>query len=159
MWSHVTLQAANYSCVSIQGTSRTLAEMCAAQPHRSILVDRAETVLHHHYGGRQFWAARRSMRFARHLVEEAAALRRDLLASEDEEDGTRYTDDWRDMKVKAGSARGGPYLAVHLRRRDFVSGRPRSVPSLEAAARAISATLRELGLETVYLATDAPDRD
>ncbi|KAF0289220.1 GDP-fucose protein O-fucosyltransferase 2 [Amphibalanus amphitrite] len=159
MWSHVTLQAANYSCVSIQGTSSTLAEMCAAQPHRSILVDRAETVLHHHYGGRQFWSARRSMRFARHLVEEAAALRRDLLASEDEEDGTRYTDDWRDMKVKAGSARGGPYLAVHLRRRDFVSGRPRSVPSLETAARAISATLRELGLETVYLATDAPDRE
>ena len=60
--------------------------------------------------------------------------------------------------MKSGSARGGPYLAVHLRRRDFVSGRSRSVPSLEAAARAIAAALESLGLDTVYLATDAPDK-
>ena len=149
----------NYSCVSIQGTSETLAELCAVQPHRSVLVERAEAVLHHHYGGGQFWAARRSMRFARHLVQEAAELRRTLLHSEDAADGTSYTDDWRQMKVKSGSARGGPYLAVHLRRRDFVSSRAATVPSLETAARAISAALKRLGLDTVYLATDAPAKE
>ncbi|XP_037077855.1 GDP-fucose protein O-fucosyltransferase 2-like [Pollicipes pollicipes] len=156
MWGEVTLRVAYFSCVSIQGTSETLADMVGSMPHRSVLVDRAEAVLHRHYGSADFWAVRRSMRFARHLVEEAAALRRDLLRSDDVTDRTEYSDDWRQMKAVPGSARGGPYLAVHLRRRDFVSGRARTVPSLAAAARAISAALGRLRLDTVFLATDAP---
>ena len=35
VWGGVTLEAANHSCVSIQGTSETLADLCSGQPHRS----------------------------------------------------------------------------------------------------------------------------
>ncbi|XP_037076972.1 GDP-fucose protein O-fucosyltransferase 2-like [Pollicipes pollicipes] len=155
MWGEVTLRVANFSCVSIQGTSETLADMVGSMPHRSVLVDRAEAVLHRHYGCADFWAVRRSMRFARHLVEEAAALRRDLLRSDDVTDRTEYSDDWRQMKAVPGSARGGPYLAVHLRRRDFVSG------SIDSRCAEVAGQVRQLKelLKPFTVVRPAPRKD
>jgi len=50
---------------------------------------------------------------------------------------------------------GGPFLAVHMRRRDYIHARPGMIPSLEGAANQIKRLKSELGLERVFLATDA----
>lgn len=56
------------------------------------------------------------------------------------------------------NAKGGPYLAVHLRRRDFVWSRRKEVPSLEGAAKQIKILLDKFELKTVFIATDAPEK-
>jgi hypothetical protein len=53
---------------------------------------------------------------------------------------------------------GGPYMCVHLRRKDFLWGRPKQVPSIRGAARQIRAHLEQLKLTSVFVATDAPLR-
>ena len=50
---------------------------------------------------------------------------------------------------------GGPFIAVHMRRRDYIQVRPGMVPSLEGAANQINRLKMELGLEKVFVATDA----
>ena len=50
---------------------------------------------------------------------------------------------------------GGPFIAVHMRRRDYVQVRPGMVPSLEGVANQINRLKLELGLEKVFVATDA----
>ena len=56
-------------CLSFQGQSSTLANAILAhyaQP-LSLMVDRAETLLHDHFGDVHYWRARRSMRYASDL--------------------------------------------------------------------------------------------
>ena len=55
-----------------------------------------------------------------------------------------------------GDAVGGSYVAVHLRRRDFLYSHHDRVPSLESAARQIRSALARYNLTTVFVATDAP---
>lgn len=55
------------------------------------------------------------------------------------------------------NAIGGPYLAVHLRRRDFLNGRARSVPTIKSAAEQLSQIMKDRELENLFVATDAPD--
>ena len=50
---------------------------------------------------------------------------------------------------------GGPFIAVHMRRRDYIQVRPGMVPSLEGAANQINRLKLELGLDKVFVATDA----
>ena len=52
---------------------------------------------------------------------------------------------------------GGNFLAVHLRRRDYIGAHPAAVPSIEGAAQQISQLLGKMGLHAVFLATDAPE--
>lgn len=54
-----------------------------------------------------------------------------------------------------GTALGGPYLGVHLRRRDFIWGHRKDVPSLQGAVKKIHSLLETLKLEKVFVATDA----
>lgn len=53
------------------------------------------------------------------------------------------------------NAVGGPYLGVHLRRRDFAWGRPKDVPNVENAAKQLRALLIKLNLDVAFIATDA----
>ncbi|XP_042886452.1 GDP-fucose protein O-fucosyltransferase 2-like isoform X1 [Penaeus japonicus] len=151
------IRVGNFSCLSIQGEASTLVPLITQKDEiRSILVTRAETVLHDEYGGKRYWAARRSMRFAEHLRLEAAKFRAEFLRSDDVSDKTEVTDDWRDFKPKRGTAIGGPYLSVHLRRRDFIYARGNEIPSLKKAAKQLKALLEAKELQDVYIATDAP---
>lgn len=59
------------------------------------------------------------------------------------------------LQVELGSSLGGPYLAVHLRRKDFTWGHRDDVPSLERAVRKIRSLMRIHGLDRVFVATDA----
>lgn len=54
-----------------------------------------------------------------------------------------------------GTALGGPYLGVHLRRKDFIWGHREDVPSLQGAVKKIHSLLEMLKLERVFVATDA----
>lgn len=64
----------------------------------TLMLDRAEVALHHNFGDAEYWAARRSIRFASHLVEAASNFRRKHLNSTDSSDLTRLSFDWRNDK-------------------------------------------------------------
>nr|XP_045622997.1 GDP-fucose protein O-fucosyltransferase 2-like [Procambarus clarkii]XP_045622998.1 GDP-fucose protein O-fucosyltransferase 2-like [Procambarus clarkii]XP_045622999.1 GDP-fucose protein O-fucosyltransferase 2-like [Procambarus clarkii]XP_045623000.1 GDP-fucose protein O-fucosyltransferase 2-like [Procambarus clarkii]XP_045623001.1 GDP-fucose protein O-fucosyltransferase 2-like [Procambarus clarkii] len=150
------IQTENFTCLSIQGQASTLVPLVTQDlKRRSVFIVRAETILHDEYGGKWYWNARRSMRFAHHLREEAASFRRKYLNSEDVQDKTVVKEDWRDTQPKRGVAVGGPYIAAHLRRRDFVHARHDEVPSLKKAAQQIKELLKKENLTTVFIATDA----
>ena len=56
-----------------------------------------------------------------------------------------------------GDAVGSPYLAAHVRRQDFAKAHARDVPSLAYTASQITEKLVAHNLQTVFIATDAPD--
>uniref|UniRef100_A0A8C9AVP9 GDP-fucose protein O-fucosyltransferase 2 n=1 Tax=Prolemur simus TaxID=1328070 RepID=A0A8C9AVP9_PROSS len=95
------------------------------------------------------------MVFARHLRVVGDEFRSRYLNSTDLADKIPFQEDWTKMKVKLGSARGGPYLGVHLRRKDFIWGHREDVPSLEGAVRTIRRLMTAHQLHMVFVATDA----
>ncbi|KAF4020674.1 hypothetical protein G4228_012856 [Cervus hanglu yarkandensis] len=123
--------------------------------YRSVMLDRAENLLHDHYGGKEYWDTRRSMVFARHLRAVGDEFRSRYLNSTDVADGIPFEEDWTRMKVKLGSSLGGPYLGVHLRRKDFIWGHREDVPSLDGAVRKIRSLMKAHQLDKVFVATDA----
>ena len=92
--------------------------------------------------------------FAKHLRDEGDKFRREILQSTDEADGTIMNEDWTKNHKKEGSAKGGPYLAVHLRRADFLYAREDQLPTLDGAIKQIKKLLKEHKLDKVFLATD-----
>ncbi|OXB61472.1 hypothetical protein ASZ78_010228 [Callipepla squamata] len=129
------------------------------QYYRSVMLDRAENLLHDHYGGKDYWNTRRSMVFAKHLRVAGDEFRSKYLQSTDEADRTHYNEDWTQMKVKMGTALGGPYLGVHLRRKDFIWGHREDVPSLHGAVKKIHSLLEMHKLKKVFIATDAVEEE
>ncbi|KAF6385353.1 protein O-fucosyltransferase 2 [Rhinolophus ferrumequinum] len=122
---------------------------------RSVMLDRAENLLHDHYGGKEYWDTRRSMVFAKPLRAVGDEFRSKYLNSTDEADRIPFQEDWTKMKVKLGSSLGGPYLGVHLRRKDFIWGHREDVPSLGGAVKKIRSLMETHGLGKVFVATDA----
>jgi peptide-O-fucosyltransferase len=66
-------------------------------------------------------------------------------------------DDWRKNHKKEGDAKGGPYLAVHLRRADFLYAHPEKVPSLDSVVKQLKKLLKKHKLKKVFLATDTDE--
>ena len=87
---------------------------------------------------------RRSMRFAPHLVNIANDFRENNLASNDEKDDTQMLDLWENFQPERSESRGGPYMCVHLRRKDYVHSRKGQIPSLKGAAEQITRKIEEL---------------
>ncbi|GLH10313.1 GDP-fucose protein O-fucosyltransferase 2 [Gryllus bimaculatus] len=157
-WGFKNLTASNMACLSFHGRAFQLAKYLSGSQIRTVMVDHAEVVLHESYGDKEYWQARRSMRFSKKLVEKAVKFRQQVLNSSDEADKTVRPEDWR--KEKGGrTALGGPYLCVHMRRRDFLWGRPKEVPSLPSVAQQLRYHLSKLQLNVVFIATDAPDKE
>ncbi|KAK4325593.1 hypothetical protein Pmani_003835 [Petrolisthes manimaculis] len=158
-WGTV-LEMQKLKCLSVQGYASSLLPLLTKEDDsRSIYLRRSETVLHDDFGGQWYWSARRSMRFAASLLKEAQRFRHEVLNSDDTHDKTQVKDDWRDTKPERGTALGGPYISVHLRRRDFVHARNNEIPSLKKAAKQINQILRRENLTTVFVATDAPAQE
>lgn len=63
------------------------------------------------------------------------------------------------MKRHRGHALGGPYISIHLRRRDYVKARPGHIPSLEHAARQVCHHLIRLNLSLAFISTDADENE
>uniref|UniRef100_A0A2I3HQX5 GDP-fucose protein O-fucosyltransferase 2 n=1 Tax=Nomascus leucogenys TaxID=61853 RepID=A0A2I3HQX5_NOMLE len=155
-WGYEETRGLNVSCLSVQGSASIVAPLLLRNTSaRSVMLDRAENLLHDHYGGKEYWDTRRSMVFARHLREVGDEFRSRHLNSTDDADRIPFQEDWTKMKVKLGSALGGPYLGVHLRRKDFIWGHREDVPSLEGAVRKIRSLMKIHQLEKVFVATDA----
>ncbi|GFN98351.1 GDP-fucose protein o-fucosyltransferase 2 [Plakobranchus ocellatus] len=151
------VEALKMECISVLGHAGFLKPFLLANTTaRSVMIDRAETVLHDRYGDAVFWQVRRSMRFSKKLREIGDAYRAEFLDSIDEQDKTVLTDSWTDMKTNHGDALGGPYLAVHLRRADFVRVREKDVPSIKHAAKQLKELARKHNLKKIFVATDAP---
>ncbi|XP_013103036.1 GDP-fucose protein O-fucosyltransferase 2 [Stomoxys calcitrans] len=151
-------------CVSFQGSANLLTQVIQ-RVYRSlddrplpkvIAILNAEVVLHEHWADREFWKARRSMRFAGNLVEIAAKFRHTHFDSNDQRDNVQRPPMWEyENPSHKGLAIGGPYLCAHLRRGDFLYGREATTPTLKSSALQIKYHLINYNLSTVFLATDA----
>lgn len=87
--------------------------------------------LHNYYGGKEYWAVRKSMKFNNNLYTIAMTFKKKKLKND--------------------------YMCAHLRRRDFLYGHPNDVPSIKEAAKQMVEKLNLLKkVEIVYIATDAP---
>ncbi|XP_064135640.1 GDP-fucose protein O-fucosyltransferase 2 isoform X1 [Loxodonta africana] len=176
-WGYEETRGLNVSCLSVQGSASVIAPVLLKNTSaRSVMLDRAENLLHDHYGGKEYWDTRRSMVFAKHLRVVGDEFRSRHLNSSDEADRIPFEEDWTKMKdiqsprflpeesircspggcqVKLGSSLGGPYLGVHLRRKDFIWGHREDVPSLEGAVKKIRSLMKIHNLAKVFVATDA----
>lgn len=154
-WGYKNVTAKEVRCVLFQGPADMLSEILETTDARRVMFDYAEIALHDRFGDKTYWQCRRSLRFAQHLVDFATEFRQKYLNSDDVSDGILRPKDWTKEKSQRRAV-GGPYLCVHLRRKDFLWGRPSDVPSLEGAASQIRQKLLSLDLDTVFVATDAP---
>lgn len=158
------LEDPQIQCVNYQGSAnllkhvinRIIVSLKHDELPKVIAVLNAEIVLHEHWADRQFWKARRSMRFADNLMKIAADFRFTNFGSCDITDYTQRPPMWEYETVNhKGKALGGPYLCAHLRRGDFLYGREKTTPTLKSSALQIKYHLQNHNITTVFLATDA----
>jgi len=157
-WDYMQVRADQFECLSVQGATRVLHKFLEESGDASIMLDRAENLLHDHFGDVNYWGVRRSMRFANHLVQISNQFRLIEFSSSDELDDTMVHKDWRDHRA-GRRGRGGPYACVHLRRKDYVKARQGQIPSIEGGAAQVEEKLKSRGLKNLYVATDAPDKE
>ncbi len=131
-WQYDQVRTKRFQCVSVQGSTSVMRGFLenVAKDHKSIFLNRAERLLHDHFGDVEYWAVRRSMRFATALVEIANRFRQNELGSEPK----NLSQKWETYRPERGSAQGGPYICAHLRRKDYVYSRKNQIPSLKHAA-------------------------
>uniref|UniRef100_G3MS55 GDP-fucose protein O-fucosyltransferase 2 n=2 Tax=Amblyomma TaxID=6942 RepID=G3MS55_AMBMU len=159
-WGYPDVTTKRFSCLSVQGSASTLKPLLLGHSNcTAIMLDRAEVILHDIFGDPVYWEIRRSMRFASKLRDVADKFRREVLNSDDKRDDTVLEEDWKIVPNRTHYALGGPYLAVHLRRQDYVNSRPKDVPDLKWAAEQIRVLLKKHGLRKVFIATDAQDEE
>ena len=90
------------------------------------------------------------MRFSSHLVKIANEFRMKHLHSDDEKDDTNRPEKWEDFQPVRSDGRGGPYMCVHLRRKDYVYSRAEQIPSIPGAAEQITRKLENLQSKGAY---------
>lgn len=105
----------------------------------------AETVLHDHWGDRQFWRARISMRFNSYLIDVANEFVRRTFD---------YVPRTATTQEHTQSNSGGNFICAHLRRADFIYGREKTTPSLRSAAEQIKAALKRFDMQNVFVSSD-----
>lgn len=67
---------------------------------RSVMFDHMEIPLHDSYGSKDYWRARRSMRYNSELYDIASDFRAKYLNSTDKDDNTERPYDWIKEKVR-----------------------------------------------------------
>jgi len=146
--------AKKFACLSVQGHTSVVAPWVRDMQEQSVMLDRAENLLHDWFGDEEYWGARRSMRFSNILVDRADRFRLEVLGSEDIKDDTLVQDDWREHMAERRE-RGGPFGCVHLRRGDFARSRKDQVPSIRWAGEQLSKKMREKKLGVLFVSSDA----
>ncbi|KAL0275181.1 UNVERIFIED_CONTAM: hypothetical protein PYX00_003123 [Menopon gallinae] len=151
-WDFRNVTSKKVDCLSYHGPAVKLADVLKMSEARTIMFDHAEVALHDRFGDKEYWDARKSMKFAQHLIEEAENYQ------------TKYLNWKRELHANpwpnaVRNATGGPYLAAHVRRKDFLYGHKKTVPSLDGVAKHIDRACERLGLDTVFVATDAPKEE
>lgn len=151
-------------CINYQGSASLLKPILRrvikgldsdAMP-KVVAILNAEIVLHEHWADREFWRARRSMRFATNLIKCAGDFRFSYFNSTDTTELIQRPPMWEYESPKhKDKAVGGPFVCAHLRRGDFLYGREKTTPTLKSSALQIKYHLQNYNLSTVFLATDA----
>ncbi|KYM92137.1 GDP-fucose protein O-fucosyltransferase 2, partial [Atta colombica] len=157
-WGYSNVTARDVKCLKFHGMARDLSQNLKPTRYRSIMFDRMEIALHDEYGSKEYWRARRSMRYNSELYNIAEDYRKTFLNSTNKNDNTERPADWTKEKVyfqNRRNARGGSYLAVHLRRRDFIMAHKASVPTIMNTALQLQKRMVKLGLTLLFIATDA----
>ncbi|XP_050489375.1 GDP-fucose protein O-fucosyltransferase 2 isoform X3 [Bombus huntii] len=157
-WGYHNITSKVVKCIKFHGMTSDLKQNLKPNVYRSIMFDHMEIALHDFYGTKEYWKARRSMRYNSELYNIANEYRKTFLNSTNEHDKTERPDDWTKEKG-IRNAVGGPYLSVHLRRRDFLIGRPSTVPTIQSAASQLKNKLDELQLKSLFVATDATQEE
>ncbi|KAG7280180.1 hypothetical protein CRUP_037764, partial [Coryphaenoides rupestris] len=140
-WGYEETRAHKVMCMSAQGHASILAPVLQSNiTVTSVMLDRAETVLHDHYAGKDYWNTRRSMVFAKHLRLIGDRFRAEYLNSTDADDHTVYHEDWTRMN-------------------DFIWGHRKDVPSLKGAVKKIRSLMKKYKLHNVFVATDTDDEE
>ncbi|XP_029169844.1 GDP-fucose protein O-fucosyltransferase 2 isoform X2 [Nylanderia fulva] len=152
-WGYHNITTQNVKCLKFHGTASYLYQNLKPTQYKSIMFDHMEIALHDEYGSKEYWKARRSMRYNSELYNIAKNYRKTYLNSTDENDNTDRPADWTKEK-RQRNARGGPFLAVHLRRRDFIISYKASIPTINDAASQLRDKMDELGLTVLFVATD-----
>jgi len=151
-------RANKFDCMSTQAYYVTFKDFLLKNTTaRSVFLDRAETLIHGAYSewSPVWWTARRSMVFSKQLRDIGDRFRKEFLDSDDVKDKTEL-EVWTKMKRNHGDAKGGPYVALHLRRKDYLYAHKKEVPSLKYAADQIAKHLKKYKLKKLFLASDAP---
>jgi len=151
---HEGILAETFSCLSVQGHTSVVASWVSEMQEESIMLDRAENLLHDWFGDEQYWGARRSMRFSDRLVERANKFRLDVLDSKDSKDNTEVLEDWREHTAERRQ-RGGDFGCVHLRRGDFARSRKDQVPSIRWAGEQLGRKMKEMNMDVLFVSSDA----
>jgi peptide-O-fucosyltransferase len=60
------------------------------------------------------------------------------------------------FQPKRDSPKGGQYMCVHMRRKDYVYSREGQIPSVKGAAAQVKKKMEEQGIKAVFVSTDAP---
>ncbi|EZA49132.1 hypothetical protein DMN91_005200 [Ooceraea biroi] len=157
-WDYRNVTARDVKCLKFHGTASDLYRNLMPTRYKSVMFDHMEIALHDEYGSKEYWRARRSMRYNSKLYDIAKDYRRTFLNSTDEDDNTKRPADWTE-EVNRRDAIGGPYLAVHFRRRDFIIGHKATVPTIEDAASQLQEKMDDLGLNVLFVATDAEQHE
>lgn len=152
-----SVRTPSVSCLSMQGSAVMLGGMLKECKGKSVALLHGEVALHDQFGGVQYWRARRAMRYALPLAATAEAFLTQRLGVAREE--LARPADWRREEKKSPPRLGGAFLAVHLRRRDFLRARPTEVPSIAGAARQIRGLCGARGLGRVFVASDGSDEE
>lgn len=153
-WGYSNITFRQAKCILFHGRMSNLAINLNSSTYRSVMFDHMEIPLHDLYGTKDYWRARRSMRYNLELYKIANDYRATYLNSTNEKDNTNRPTNWIEEKEKR-DAIGGPYLSVHLRRRDFVIGRVKSTPTLKEVAFQVANKMNEYALKYLFIATDA----
>ena len=102
---HKEIDSKELHCLSFQGSSRIMRDYIEtmAEKYETIMLDRAENLLHDWFGDVEYWSIRRSMRFAPDLVKIANEFRLNQLISDDEMDSTKMAKKWENHRVRKHS--------------------------------------------------------
>lgn len=157
-WGYNNITSKAVKCVIFHGMISNLKQNLKPNIYRSVMFDHMEIALHDFYGTKEYWKARRSMRYNSELYDIANEFRKSFFNSSNKYDKTERPDDWTKEKNRR-NAIGGPYLSVHLRRRDFLVGHSSTVPTIKSAAFQLKNKLHELQLKFLFVATDATQKE
>lgn len=98
------MSSKEFDCLSVQGHTTTLKNHVVELGFKSLMIDRAETMMHARFGDLEYWTARRSMRFAKRLTKVSDEFRAEHLDSNDKKDNTVKTIKWENFIVSSSNA-------------------------------------------------------
>lgn len=159
-WGYEETYAKKFKCVSVQGVAKIISNSLKKNTSAtSIMLDRGENLIHDVYGGKDYWDARRSMVFSKELRDIAKEFRERYLNSTDDKDSCVLPDDWTKNERQDNSAVGGPYIAAHVRRKDFMRAREGHIATLKKVAQDLIKISKEYDTKTIFIASDGTENE